>query len=82
MAVREFLEMGDPRLRRVAPSVRTFEPPELHALIGALFDTVKVVYGTGRAAPWSGVHLGRASFGFTRSERFSEVPPMGCIPAL
>ena len=24
------------------------------ALIGALFDTVKVVYGTGRAAPWSG----------------------------
>ena len=55
MTVREILKMGDPRLLRVAPPVREFDTPELHALISDMFDTMEAARGAGLAAPQIGV---------------------------
>ena len=57
MAVLEILKMGDPRLLRVAQPVRAFDTPELHELIGDLFDTMEGANGAGLAAPQIGVDL-------------------------
>ena len=63
MAVREILKMGDPRLLRVAHPVREF-------------DTMKSVNGAGLAAPQIGVDLQLVIFGFTKSERYPDAPPV------
>jgi peptide deformylase len=69
MAVREILKMGDPRLLRVAQPVLAFDTPELHALIGDLFDTMAAAQGAGIAAPQIGVDLQVVIFGFTHNPR-------------
>ncbi len=76
MAVREILKMGDPRLLRVAPPVAAFDTPELHALIGDLFDTMAAAQGAGLAAPQIGVDLQLVVFGFTHTERYPDAPPV------
>jgi peptide deformylase len=76
MAVREILKMGDARLLRVAPPVRAFDTPELHALVQDMFDTMAAANGAGLAAPQIGVDLQLVIFGFDRNERYPEAPPV------
>jgi len=76
MAVHEILKMGDPRLLRVAQPVHTFDTPELHALVADMFDTMEAARGAGLAAPQIGVDLQLVIFGFARSERYPEAPPV------
>ncbi len=76
MAVREILKMGDARLLRVAPPVRAFDTPELHALVQDLFDTMAAANGAGLAAPQIGVDLQVVIFGFSHNERYPEAPPV------
>ena len=76
MTVRQILKMGDPRLLRVAPPVRAFDTPELHALVADLFDTMEAAQGAGLAAPQVGVDLQVVIFGFARNERYPEAPPV------
>jgi len=76
LAVREILKMGDARLLRVAAPVRTFDTPELHALIVDLFDTMEAADGAGLAAPQIGVDLQLVIFGFSRNARYPDAPPV------
>ena len=76
MAVRELLLMGDARLLRVAQPVQAFNTPELNALLGDLRDTMVAEGGVGLAAPQIGVDLQVVIFGFERSERYPDAPPV------
>ena len=76
MTVREILKMGDARLLRVAPPVRQFNTPELHALIKDMFETMVAAEGAGLAAPQIGVDLLLVIFGFDHNERYPESPPV------
>ena len=76
MAVREILKMGDPRLLRVAQPVLAFDTSELQALIADLFDTMAAAGGVGIAAPQIGVDLAVVIFGFDKSERYPDAPPV------
>lgn len=76
MAVREILKMGDSRLLRVAQPVPAFDTPELHALIVDMFDTMAAAGGVGLAAPQIGVDLALVIFGFDKSERYPDAPPV------
>jgi peptide deformylase len=63
MAIQPILKMGDPRLLRVAQSVKQFNTPELHALLVDLQDTMQAANGAGLAAPQIGVDLQVVIFG-------------------
>jgi peptide deformylase len=76
MAVREILKMGDPRLLRVAPPVREFDTPQLHALVADMFETMEAVNGAGLAAPQIGVDLQLVIFGFAKNQRYPDAPPV------
>lgn len=76
MTVRTLLKMGDPRLLQPAAPVTAFGTPELEALIADLFDTMAVSGGVGLAAPQIGVGLQVVIFGFERSERYPDAPPV------
>lgn len=76
MAVREILKMGDARLLRIAQPVTQFDAPELHALIADMFDTMHAANGAGLAAPQIGVDLALVIFGFEKSERYPDAPPV------
>jgi peptide deformylase len=76
MAVREILKMGDPRLLRIAAPVTEFDTPNLLALIEDMFDTMRAANGAGLAAPQIGEDLQLVIFGFERSERYPEAPPV------
>lgn len=76
MAVREILKMGDERLLRVAQPVREFGTPALRALVADLFDTMAAARGAGLAAPQIGVDLQVVIFGFEKSERYPDAPPV------
>ena len=76
MAVREILKMGDPRLLRVAPPVRHFDTPELHALVADMFDTMADANGAGLAAPQIGVDLQLVIFGFGSNPRYPDREPV------
>jgi peptide deformylase len=76
MTVRDILKMGDARLLRVAQPVREFDTPELHALVADMFDTMAAANGAGLAAPQIGVDLQLVIFGFERSERYPDAPPV------
>ena len=76
MAVREILRMGDPRLLQVADTVTDFGSPALRGLIDDMFDTMRAAGGVGLAAPQIGVSLQVVIFGFERSERYPEAPPV------
>ncbi|MGC4062095.1 MAG: peptide deformylase [Aquabacterium sp.] len=76
MAIREILKMGDPRLLKVAGEVTAFDTPELHALIQDLKDTMAAAQGAGLAAPQIGVDQSVVIFGFGRSTRYPDAPPV------
>jgi len=76
MAVREILKMGDPRLLRVAPPVREFDTPELHALVADMLETMRDANGAGLAAPQIGVDLQVVIFGFEHNQRYPDAPPV------
>lgn len=76
MAVREILKMGDPRLLHVAAPVTEFGTPALQALVQDMMDTMRAAQGAGLAAPQIGVDLQLVIFGFERSERYPEAPPV------
>jgi peptide deformylase len=76
MAVRKILRMGDPRLLRVAMPVTAFAAAELDALVADMFDTMEAADGAGLAAPQIGVDLQLVIFGFSRSERYPDAPPV------
>lgn len=68
--------MGDPRLLRRAQPVAAFDTPELHALAGDLFDTLRALNGAGLAAPQIGVDLRVVIFGFQASPRYPDAEPV------
>lgn len=78
MAVRDILKMGDPRLLKPAEQVEpeAFGSPELLALITDLKDTMVAAQGAGLAAPQIGVDLAVVIFGFGRSQRYPDAPPV------
>lgn len=76
MPVREILRMGDPRLLRVAQPVVAFDTPELHAVVRDLFDTMAEAGGVGLAAPQVAIDLQLVVFGFERSARYPDAPPV------
>ncbi|RZT93625.1 peptide deformylase [Rivibacter subsaxonicus] len=76
MTIHQILKMGDPRLLRVAQPVTAFDTPELHALIADMFDTMEAANGAGLAAPQIGVDLQLVIFGFSKSERYPDAPPV------
>ncbi len=76
MAIRNVLKMGDARLLKVARQVEHFDTPELQALVVDLFDTMQAEGGVGIAAPQIGVDLAVVIFGFERSERYPDAPPV------
>ncbi|BDI05685.1 peptide deformylase [Sphaerotilus microaerophilus] len=76
MTVRTLLKMGDPRLLRVARPVLQFGTPELQALLRDMEDTMASAGGVGLAAPQIGVDLAVVVFGFERSERYPDAPPV------
>ena len=76
MAVRELLKMGDPRLLRMAQPVREFGTPELQALLRDMKDTMQAAGGVGLAAPQIGEDIQVVLFGFERSERYPDAPPV------
>ena len=76
MTVREILKMGDERLLRIAQPITEFDTPELHLLVADMFDTMRAANGAGLAAPQVGVDLQLVIFGFAKSERYPEAPPV------
>jgi len=74
--IRDILRMGDPRLLRVAQPVDEVPSAALDALVTDLFDTMHAAGGVGLAAPQIGVDLQVVIFGFERSERYPEAPPV------
>ncbi|WP_236209452.1 peptide deformylase [Pseudomonas tohonis] len=76
--IREILRMGDPRLLRIAPPVpaELVGSDELRRLIADMFETMEHVGGVGLAAPQIGVDLQLVIFGFERSERYPDAPPV------
>ena len=76
MSIREILKMGDPRLLRVAQPVASFGTAALDALIADMKDTMLAANGAGLAAPQIGVDLQLVIFGFERSQRYPDAPPV------
>jgi len=76
MTIRQILKMGDPRLLRQAEKITEFDTPEIHALIADMFDTMRAASGVGLAAPQIGVNLQLVIFGFSKSERYPDAPPV------
>ena len=76
MAVRSLLKMGDARLLQPSLPVTAFDSPALHALVQDLRDTMAHAGGVGIAAPQIGVGLQVVLFGFERSQRYPDAPPV------
>ncbi|MCK0508286.1 peptide deformylase [Aromatoleum anaerobium] len=76
MTIRTLLRMGDPRLLQPAEPVNAFGTAELAALVVDLFNTMAAHGGVGLAAPQIGVELQVVIFGFERSERYPDAPPV------
>ncbi len=76
MTVRTILRMGDPRLLEVAKPVNDPSASEIKALIQDMFDTMAAAGGVGLAAPQIGIGLQVVIFGFDKSERYPDAPPV------
>ena len=76
MSIRSILRMGDPRLLEVAQTVEDPQAPDIVALIRDMFDTMASAGGVGLAAPQIGVGLQVVIFGFEKSERYPDAPPV------
>ena len=75
MAIREIIEIPDPRLKQVSAPVTEFDE-ELKALVADMFETMEAANGAGLAAPQIGVDLQLVIFGYQRNERYPEAPPV------
>ena len=64
--------MGDTRLWQRAQPVRSFDTPELHALIADMEETMHHLDGVGLAAPQIGIGLRIVIFGFRESPRYPD----------
>jgi peptide deformylase len=76
MTVRRVLKMGDPLLFKVAEPVQEFDSPELHALVGDMFDTMAALNGAGLAAPQIGISRRVVIFGVEANPRYPDVEPV------
>ena len=76
MTVRRVLKMGDPLLYRKAEPVKSFNTPELDALIADMFDTMAALNGAGLAAPQIGVSQRVVIFSVESNPRYPEVEPV------
>jgi len=76
MTVRRVLKMGDPLLFRAAEPVQAFDTPELHALIGDMFDTMAALNGAGLAAPQIGISRRVVIFGVEANPRYPDAEPV------
>jgi peptide deformylase len=76
MTIHTILKMGDLRLLRIARPVLEFDTPELRTLIDDLFDTMTAADGAGLAAPQIAVDQQVVIFGFARSVRYPDAPPV------
>ena len=68
--------MGDARLLRRAEEVRSFDTPELHALLADMRDTMRALDGVGLAAPQIGVNLRVVIFGLEYNPRYPNAEPV------
>jgi len=76
MSVRMILQMGDPRLLRVALPLTEFGTAALDSLIVDMFDTMHAANGAGLAAPQIGVNSRVVIFGFQHNSRYPEAEPV------
>ena len=76
--VREILKMGDPCLLRSAKAVVGFPSEAINVLIADMLDTMRAAGGVGLAAPQIGIDLQIIIFGFERSARYPDAPPVPC----
>lgn len=76
MAVKTILRMGDPRLLDKAKPVTEINDSFIRCLIQDMFDTMESAGGVGLAAPQIGVGLQVVIFGFEKSERYPDAPPV------
>lgn len=76
MAVKSILRMGDPSLLEKAQPVANIYDPATRGLIQDMFDTMEAAGGVGLAAPQIGVGLQLVIFGFDKSERYPDAPPV------
>jgi peptide deformylase len=74
--IHPILKMGDPRLLSAASPIEAFGTPELDTLVADMFETMEAAGGIGLAAPQIGVGLQLVIFGFERSERYPDAPPV------
>ena len=75
--IRAILKMGEASLFEPSKKVERFGTPELHALLGDLYDTMKAANGAGIAAPQIGVNLQVVVFGAdTVNPRYPDAPPI------
>ena len=74
--IHPILKMGDSRLLRVAKPVEQFGTPDLNTLVDDMFETMAAAGGVGLAAPQIGVDLQLVIFGFDRSDRYPDAPPV------
>ena len=72
MAIQPILQLGDPRLFKVASKVSKFNQPELNNLIEDMFDTMIAEDGAGLAAPQIGIALRVVIFGFDSNPRYPD----------
>lgn len=76
MAVKTILRMGDLRLLKIAHPVMDISDPSIQGLIQDMFDTMESAGGVGLAATQIGVGLQVVIFGFEKSERYPDAPPV------
>jgi peptide deformylase len=76
MTARTVLRLGDPRLRRVAVRVDSFDTAELHELVADLLDTMDAYNGAGLAAVQIGVPLRVVVFGVQHNPRYPSAEPV------
>ena len=76
MTARRVLIMGVPLLFQVAEPVQEFNTPELHALIGDMFDTMAALHGAGLAAPQIGISRRVVIFGVEANPRYPDAEPV------
>lgn len=73
--IRPIVRMGDPVLVRPAAPVTAFDAG-LRALVEDMWETMADAGGVGLAAPQVGVGLQVMVYGFERSERYPDAPPV------
>jgi len=76
MTVKQIIRMGNPILYRQNQAVTEFNTPALDQLIADMFETMEALDGVGIAAPQIGEALTVTVFGFEKSQRYPNAPPV------